>query len=37
LGIDCLDIPVSGGDIGAKNGTLICMAGGDKPIFDKVS
>jgi len=31
-----LDIPVSGGDIGAKNGSLVCMAGGDKEAFDMV-
>jgi len=24
-----LDVPVSGGDTGAKNGKLVCMAGGD--------
>lgn len=29
-----LDAPVSGGDIGAQNGTLTVMAGGDKPAFD---
>ena len=36
-----LDAPVSGGDVGAKNGTLSIMAGGDeaafalaKPLFD---
>ncbi|MGG4505931.1 NAD(P)-dependent oxidoreductase [Heyndrickxia sporothermodurans] len=32
-----LDAPVSGGDIGAKNGTLTIMVGGDKAIFEKVS
>lgn len=31
-----LDAPVSGGDIGAKNGTLTVMVGGDKSIFEKV-
>ncbi len=31
-----LDCPVSGGDIGAINGTLSIMAGGDKNIFDQV-
>lgn len=30
-----LDAPVSGGDIGAKNGTLSIMCGGDKAVFDK--
>jgi 3-hydroxyisobutyrate dehydrogenase len=28
-----LDAPVSGGDIGAKNGTLTIMVGGKKRIF----
>jgi 3-hydroxyisobutyrate dehydrogenase len=31
-----IDAPVSGGDIGAKQGTLAIMAGGDKEVFDKV-
>ncbi|MCI0130225.1 MULTISPECIES: NAD(P)-dependent oxidoreductase [Enterococcaceae] len=31
-----LDAPVSGGDLGAKNGTLTTMVGGDDAIFDKV-
>lgn len=31
-----LDCPVSGGDIGAINGTLSIMAGGDKEIFEQV-
>ncbi|WP_026883510.1 NAD(P)-dependent oxidoreductase [Clostridium akagii] len=31
-----LDAPVSGGDVGAKNGTLSIMVGGDKEIFEKV-
>lgn len=29
-----LDAPVSGGDIGAKNGTLTIMVGGDRHSFD---
>lgn len=29
-----LDAPVSGGDTGAKNGTLSIMVGGDKEAFD---
>ncbi len=33
-GIFALDAPVSGGDIGAKNGTLSIMVGGDKEIFE---
>jgi len=35
-GIASLDAPVSGGDIGARNGTLAIMAGGDKRAFDEV-
>lgn len=35
-GIYTLDAPVSGGDIGARNGTLAIMVGGDKEIFDRV-
>lgn len=31
-----LDAPVSGGDIGAKNGTLSIMVGGDSSAFDRV-
>lgn len=34
-GIESLDAPVSGGDVGAKNGTLSIMVGGDKEVFDK--
>ncbi|MGY3724591.1 3-hydroxyisobutyrate dehydrogenase [Granulicatella balaenopterae] len=30
-----LDAPVSGGDLGAKRGTLSTMAGGDKEVFQK--
>lgn len=35
-GVASLDAPVSGGDIGAKNGTLSIMVGGDKAVFDQV-
>ena len=35
-GIESLDAPVSGGDLGAKNATLSIMVGGDKETFDKV-
>ena len=35
-GIDSLDAPVSGGDIGARNVTLAIMVGGDKEAFDAV-
>jgi 3-hydroxyisobutyrate dehydrogenase len=34
-GIKMLDAPVSGGDIGARNGTLSIMVGGDKDAFDE--
>lgn len=33
--IHMIDAPVSGGDTGAKGGTLSIMAGGDKEIFDR--
>jgi 3-hydroxyisobutyrate dehydrogenase len=33
-GIRFLDAPVSGGDIGARDGTLTIMVGGDRPDFD---
>ncbi|MBC1447914.1 NAD(P)-dependent oxidoreductase [Listeria welshimeri] len=35
-GIGALDAPVSGGDIGAKNGTLAIMVGGAEDVFLKV-
>lgn len=35
LGIEALDAPVSGGDLGARNATLSIMAGGDKAAFDR--
>lgn len=35
-GLHSLDAPVSGGDIGAKNGTLSLMIGGDKDVFEKL-
>lgn len=34
-GIHTLDAPVSGGDTGARNGTLSIMVGGDAGIFEK--
>jgi 3-hydroxyisobutyrate dehydrogenase len=41
LGVDAVDAPVSGGDIGARDGTLSIMAGGEeavintlRPLFD---
>lgn len=37
IGASALDLPVTGGDIGAKNGTLSIMVGGDKKVYeDKV-
>ena len=35
-GVLCLDAPVSGGDIGAKNGTLTIMVGGPVEALDRV-
>jgi len=35
-GVLSLDAPVSGGDIGAKNGTLTIMVGGDASALEKV-
>lgn len=34
-GAFALDAPVSGGDLGARKGTLTVMAGGDKAAFEK--
>jgi 3-hydroxyisobutyrate dehydrogenase len=34
-GIGSLDAPVSGGDVGARNGALVIMVGGDKDAFEK--
>ncbi|MFH2090895.1 MAG: NAD(P)-dependent oxidoreductase [Pseudomonadota bacterium] len=35
-GIQSLDAPVSGGDLGAKNAALSIMVGGDKDSFDTI-
>ncbi|MCT6825981.1 NAD(P)-dependent oxidoreductase [Bombilactobacillus mellifer] len=35
-GAQVLDAPVSGGDVGAKNGTLTIMVGGQQATFDKL-
>ncbi|MBI4605382.1 MAG: NAD(P)-dependent oxidoreductase [Planctomycetes bacterium] len=35
-GIDFLDAPVSGGDIGAQKGTLTIMVGGEEAVFERV-
>jgi len=37
VGVDALDAPVSGGDVGAKNGTLTIMVGGTEAAFDKTA
>src|SRR5574341_767492 len=34
-GVQCLDAPVSGGDIGARQGTLAIMVGGPKEALEK--
>ena len=34
-GLFAIDAPVSGGDVGAKNGTLSIMAGGDREAFER--
>jgi 2-hydroxy-3-oxopropionate reductase len=36
LGCSYLDAPVSGGEVGAKAGTLTIMVGGEQETFDKV-
>lgn len=35
-GVNVLDAPVSGGDIGAKQGSLTIMVGGDEETYNKV-
>lgn len=35
LGAQALDLPVTGGDIGARNASLTIMAGGDQETFEK--
>ncbi len=35
-GIDMIDAPVSGGDVGARNATLSIMAGGPQEVFERV-
>ena len=34
-GVDMLDAPVSGGDVGARQGTLSIMVGGEQKVFDE--
>lgn len=36
LGVSSLDAPVSGGDTGAKNGSLAIMVGGEHDTYDKI-
>jgi len=36
LGCDYLDAPVSGGQVGARNGTLSIMVGGDEAVFERI-
>jgi 3-hydroxyisobutyrate dehydrogenase len=36
LGMNSLDAPVSGGDIGAREARLSIMVGGDKEVFEKI-
>jgi len=36
LAVPSIDAPVSGGDVGAREGTLAIMAGGDNEVYDKV-
>ncbi|CAG0911750.1 unnamed protein product, partial [Cyprideis torosa] len=35
-GVDVLDAPVSGGDVGARQGTLSIMVGGREDVYEKV-
>ncbi len=36
VGVNALDAPVSGGDVGAKNGKLVVMVGGDAAAVEKM-
>ncbi len=36
IGVEALDAPVSGGDIGAQNGTLSIMIGGNQATYNKI-
>jgi 3-hydroxyisobutyrate dehydrogenase len=35
-GVESLDAPVSGGDVGARNAALVIMVGGSEPAFERV-
>ena len=37
VGVAALDAPVSGGDVGARNGTLTIMVGGDEAAFERAA
>lgn len=37
VGVEAIDAPVSGGDVGAQNGTLSIMVGGDLHTFNRVT
>ena len=34
-GVDALDAPVSGGDVGARNAALVIMVGGEREAFER--
>jgi 3-hydroxyisobutyrate dehydrogenase len=36
MSIETLDAPVSGGDVGAREGKLAIMVGGEKSVYDKI-
>ena len=36
LGADYIDAPVSGGEVGAKAGSLTIMCGGDEAVFERI-
>lgn len=36
MGVEMLDAPVSGGQVGAENATLSIMVGGPQEVFDKI-
>ncbi len=36
MGVEMLDAPVSGGQVGAENATLSIMVGGDPKVFEKI-
>lgn len=36
INVDCIDAPVSGGDVGARDGKLTIMVGGSKKAYDEL-